>query len=260
VRANSPDAWVLSVVFHAAVFAIVAALTWWIHRAPEINPMVFELVEFSNSTVAPQGESAAPSVNFTPPRVQPVKRVEPTPPPQPATTKPPPAKPPPAKAAIPVKTPPKTEPQKTMTYEKFAEQNAKTLAKNANPTQRQVKVPRIDSKAITSELQQYARAGVKEGTMSAAQATELDAYISRLITALRMAHEKPEGLSELLKAKVSFYVAKDGTLSAVRVITPSGDTSFDRSVLNAFRAVRSIGPVPGGKSYTWEITFRMTEE
>lgn len=261
MRANSPDAWVLSIVFHAAVFAIVAALTWWIHRAPEINPMVFELVEFSESTVANAGESSSPAVNFNRPRVQPVQRVEPRPPPpKPEPAKQPPPKPPPAKATTPAKTAPKTEPQKTMTYDEFVKQQAKTLERNANPAPRPVKVPRIDSKAITSELQQYARAGVKDGSMSAAQATELDAYIARLITALRMAHEKPDGLSELLRAKVSFYVANDGTLSSVRVIASSGDTAFDRSVLDAFRKVRSIGPVPGGKAYTWELNFRMTEE
>jgi TonB family protein len=258
MRANSSDAWVLSIVFHAAVVAIVVALTWWLNRAPEINPMVFELVEFSGETIAPAGENVAPApaVKFDRPKVAPVPRPKPEP-----KKEPPPVKPPPTKqATTPAKTPPKVEPKKAMTYEEFAKQQAKTLERNANPTPRTAKVPRIDTKAITSELQQYARAGVKEGSMSAAQATALDAYIARLITALRMAHVKPDGLSELLKAKVSFYVAQDGTLSAVRVITSSGDSEFDRSVLDAFKAVRSIGSVPGGKAYTWELTFRMTEE
>ncbi|HEY5550531.1 MAG TPA: TonB family protein [Opitutaceae bacterium] len=262
MRANSPDAWILSAVFHAAVVGMVVALTWWLNRAPEINPMVFELVEFSGETVAPAGESTAPApaVKFAPPKTAPVQRpkIEPQKPPPP---KPPPSKqPPPKQATTPAKTPPKTEPKTTITYEEFAKQQAKTLERNANPAPRTTKVPRIDTKAITSELQQYARAGVKDGSMSAAQATALDAYIARLITALRMAHVKPDGLSELLKAKVSFYVAQDGTLSAVRIITSSGDADFDRSVLDAFRAVRSIGSVPGGKAYTWELTFRMTEE
>lgn len=263
MRANSPDAWVMSAVFHAAVVGMVVALTWWLNRAPEINPMVFELVEFSDSTVAPEGDSPAPAVNFNRPRVRPVQQPRPPPPQQPPqqpAARQPAPKPPPAKATTPAKAPPKAEPKRTMSYEEFARQQARALERNANPAPRQTKVPRIDSKAITSELQQYARAGVKDGSLSAAQATELDAYIARLITALRMAHVKPEGLSELLKAKVSFYVAQDGTLSAVRVIDSSGDPDFDRSVLAAFRAVRSIGPVPGGKAYTWEITFRMTEE
>lgn len=259
MRANSPDAWVLSIVFHATVFAVVAALTWWLNRAPEINPMVFELVEFTGETVTPAGENVAPAqpVKFVPPKVAPVQRPRPEPQKPPPPT---PKQPPPKRATTATKTPPKPEPKKTMTYEEFARQQAKALERNANPTPRPVKVPRIDTKAITSELQQYARAGVKDGSMSAAQATALDAYIARLITALRMAHEKPEGLSELLRAKVSFYVAQDGTLSSVRVVTSSGDTAFDRSVIEAFRKVRSIGPVPGGKAYTWEITFRMTEE
>jgi TonB family protein len=263
MRANSPDAWVLSIVFHAAVLAAVVALTWWLNRAPEINPMVFELVEFSGETIAPAGESVAPAppVQFDRPKVAPVQRPKPEPQKEPPPVKPPPAKPPPSKqVTTPAKTPPKVEPKKTMTYEEFAKQQAKTLERNANPTPRTAKVPRIDTKAITQELQQYARAGVKDGSMSAAQATALDAYIARLITALRMAHVKPDGLSELLKAKVSFFVAQDGTLSAVRVITSSGDSEFDRSVLDAFKAVRSIGTVPGGKAYTWELTFRMTEE
>jgi TonB family protein len=261
MRANSPDAWILSAVFHAAIVGLVVALTWWLKRAPEINPMVFELVEFSGETITPAGENVppAPAVKFTQPKTAPAPRPKPEAQ-KPAPTKQPPPKPPPTKATTAAKTPPKTEPKKTMSYEEFAKQQAKTLEKNANPTPRQTKVPRIDSKAITSELQQYARAGVKDGSMSAAQATELDAYIARLITALRMAHEKPAGLSELLKAKVSFYVAKDGTLSAVRIVSSSGDPDFDRSVTDAFKAVRSIGPVPGGKAYTWEITFRMTEE
>lgn len=256
MRANSPDAWILSAAFHAAVIAIVAAFTWWLHRAPEIHPFVFEIVDYSGETVAPAGENVpSQNIKFSKPKVQPVKL------PEPAPVKPVPVERTPVKPApTPVKPAPKAPAKSTMSYEEFQKQQAKVLERNANPPPRQVKVPRIDSKAITSELQQYARAGVKEGSMSAAQATALDAYIARLITALRMAHEKPDGLSDLLKAKVSFYVAQDGTLSAVRIVNSSGDAEFDRSVTAAFRKVRSIGPVPGGKGYTWELTFRMLEE
>ena len=254
MRANSPDAWTLSVVFHAFVIGIVAAITWWIHRAPEIQPLVFELVEFSDSTVTPAGEPDMSPVKFVQPKVQ---KITP-PPPQPA--RPAETKPTPKTEAPAPKPVQKVETPKTPSYEEFLRNQAKTLEKNANPPPRQVKTPKIDTKAITRELQQYARAGVKDGAMSAAQARELDAYISRLITALRMAHEKPDGLSDLLKAKVSFYVAKDGTLSSVKIISSSGDAEFDRSVIEAFRKVRSIGPVPAGKSYTWELTFRMLEE
>jgi colicin import membrane protein len=96
--------------------------------------------------------------------------------------------------------------------------------------------------------------------LTAAQRTELEGYIARLVTALRQNHEKPPGLSDLLSTDVEFLIAADGTISRVHVVRSSGNAAFDESCIEAFARMGSVGPKPDGKSDTWVLTFRMKEE
>jgi TonB family protein len=263
MRPNSPSAFFTSVVFHLLVLVVGVALTLWLNRAPEIQPFVFETVDVAElmepaetpppqiTVVVPQIVAPAPSPSPPQPAPRPPPTPQPQPPPQPA---PAPRPPPPAPTPTPA-----PEPPRTVSYEEFVRQQARQLERNQRvPEPRPVAVPRIDTTAITRDLQEFARRQTAPGT-TAAQLRELDAYIARLIAALRAAHQKPDGLSELLSAKVSFHIAADGTLSNVRLTRSSGDAAFDSSVIEAFSRVRTVGPVPGRRSYTWELTFRMRE-
>jgi TonB family protein len=43
-------------------------------------------------------------------------------------------------------------------------------------------------------------------------------------------------------------------------VTSSGSPAFDRSVVEACEATRSIGPKPDGRSETVRMTFKMRED
>ncbi len=257
MRANSPGALFWSTTLHAGVVALVLVFTFWLHRATEIRPLDFDLVdleqlEFGEKTELPGPPDKAPSVGFAKPAVKPV----PIPKPPKADPAPPPK---PAKKPEP-KTPPKdTKPskKKTTSYEDFRKQNTKQLQANqkVRNTPRNAPAPGIDAKGIVGDLMKAASGN----NASKATIAALDAYFARLISALRAAHEMPDSVSDLLVAKVSFHLAADGSISRVRIVKTSGSGEYDESVVDAFARVRSIGAVPGGKSGTYEINFKMTE-
>lgn len=86
-----------------------------------------------------------------------------------------------------------------------------------------------------------------------------DSYFAMLIQQLKSNHVKPEGLSDLLSADVSFRISADGTISQVTITRSSGNPEFDQSVRAAFARTGSIGPRPDKKSDASSLTFRMRE-
>ncbi|MBK8475347.1 MAG: TonB C-terminal domain-containing protein [Opitutaceae bacterium] len=124
----------------------------------------------------------------------------------------------------------------------------------------------IDGDALARELVQNGSVASKDGLTASPRpgdgeqdSAELVGYFERLKTALQAAHEMPPGVDELYVSRVSFFLAADGMLSSVRVLNPSGNSEYDRSVVAAFAKVRSIGAVPGGQSGARTISFKMTE-
>ncbi len=87
-----------------------------------------------------------------------------------------------------------------------------------------------------------------------------DAYIAMLIQRLRQAHQKPDGLSDLLQTKVSFRLNADGSVSDVRIVRSSGNNDYDNSVLAAFRKVRLPTPPANLKTDVYSVTFKMKED
>ncbi len=87
-----------------------------------------------------------------------------------------------------------------------------------------------------------------------------DAYISLLIQKLKAAHQKPEGLSDLLEATVKFSLLSSGSIVNVTVISSSRNSEFDQSVMAAFRRI-SLPPPPANlKTSDYTITFKMRED
>jgi len=130
----------------------------------------------------------------------------------------------------------------------------------ANPPKpRSIKVRSIDANSFAN-VSSKTLTGAGGKALSREEGNLLDGYQARLLQKLSAAHEKPPGLSDLLKAEVKFNIAADGALSSVKIVRSSGSTEFDQSVLRAFKKVRTIGRTPTGKSYVWTVTFRMREE
>ena len=124
-------------------------------------------------------------------------------------------------------------------------------------------VPKIHGKGIAEGVlggSPNSKGGQGGTALTAAQHSALEAYISRLVAALRQNHEKPPGLSDLLNADVEFRIAPDGSISHVHIVRSSGNTEFDLSCIETFKRVGSVGPKPDGRAETWTTTFRMKDE
>ena len=266
MRASSPGAIALSATLHAAVIGLVVAASMWVQKATQINPMVFDLVnaediEIGDHFEMPGAPSKNPGVKFAKPKV---KRV---PIPSAAQIAAAEAKAEKEAAKLGKDAPSKNAPakSKTSSYADFQKQNSKQLEKNKTVRSGGAKgasAPGIDAKGIVDDLMKSAAGPRGDGGGTGGtkvMIAALDAYFGRLISALRAAHEMPDSVNDLLIAKVSFFLAVDGSITAVRVTKSSGDADYDQSVLDAFRKVRSIGAVPGAKSGTYEINFKMTE-
>jgi colicin import membrane protein len=152
-----------------------------------------------------------------------------------------------------------------MTYEQYVKVHGKPSASRsatAGPP-RPIATPRINTRGIAEGVlggSTRSKGGGGGTAMTAAAHSALEAYISRLVAALRQNHEKPPGLSDLLSADVEFFIAADGSISRIRIVHSSGNAAFDESCIAAFRRVGSIGSKPDGKSDTWVLTFQMKDE
>jgi len=290
MRENTPGAFMLSLTLHGAIVAIVLFFTFVVHTQVKQQPKIFELVagEGDNYMATEAPALGTPGVKLNVP-------VPPTPVPKP---EPEPAPPEPVIQRAPEKPAPKVEPKpvetKTPNYTKdvlrIASKREQRLVE-ADRKKREAEAKRISKAefdkqnknkptpkpgAVTPKVQRIDAEGIAKGVvggsvanktggaggkaLSRAEQSALDSYIALLLQRLRAAHEKPPGLSDLLEAEVEFRIAADGTLSSVKIVRSSGSSEFDRSVLEAFARVRSIGPTPNNKSDVWVVTFKMKEE
>lgn len=256
MHANSPSSYFASLALHGAAALVIFALTFWMTRQPDVPPVIFELVAGPptqpDATVAgadvPDVKVDLPEIKpFTPPVARPQPEEIPVPP-----------KTEPRQA---VKAPPKQEPKKAepakMSYDQFVKQHGRPKAPPKTTAAAPIKTPRINTDAITKDL---VRSGGGGGTaLTRPEADLMDQYLSRLVAAVKLAHERPPGLPEGLEVQVSFTLGANGDITNVRVSHPSGDPEFDRSAVEAFRRVGSIGPPPTRRGDTYTLRWRSVE-
>ena len=278
----------LSLTLHGAIVAVVLFLTYAFHTKVKEQPKIFELVagEGDNYMATEAPALGVPGIKLNVP-TPPTPVVKPAPEPEPAPPEPVIERAPEKPAVKPVETKApnytkdvlrianKREKRLVEAERKKREAEAKRMSKaefdklNKNkpapkPGKVTPKVAMIDAEGIAKGVvggsisNKTGGAGGK--ALSRAEQSALDSYIALLLQRLRAAHEKPPGLSDLLEAEVEFRIAADGTLSGVKIVRSSGSSEFDRSVLEAFARVRSIGPTPNKKSDVWVVTFKMKEE
>jgi colicin import membrane protein len=150
---------------------------------------------------------------------------------------------------------------KRMTKAEFDRQN-----KGATPSQKSgaIKTTKIDAEGIAGGVTGGSTANKTGGAGGKALTREeialSDAYIAMLIQRLREAHQKPDGLSDLLQAKVEFRLNPNGTISGVNIVKSSGNAEFDASVLAAFRKVHLPTPPANLKTDIYYVTFKMKED
>lgn len=278
MQPTSPGAFILSLTLHGLIIAVALFFAFAFQTQVKEKPRIFELVagegDNYNATEAPALGVPGIKLNVPAP-ASPVPVAEPAPErvveQAPAKVEP---KPPDFSKDV-QRIASKREKRLVTADRKKREEEAKRMSKaefdklNKNKPAPKIgaaapKIAKIDAEGIAkgvvggSTNNKTGGAGGKALTRDEQDA--LDSYIAMLILRLRAAHEKPPDLSDLLQARVQFRIAADGTLSGVKILDSSGSAEFDRSVLEAFARVRSIGPTPNGKSDVWVVTFKMKEE
>lgn len=268
------NAYLASVAMHAVFIAVMIASAVVMRQDQTEETKTFELVmgEGNNfaATLAPQEgvKGGNEKIELAPsmPKIPPRPVAPPPPAPDPVMPEPSPVAPPPSpKVPEPVKPEPKALPNKvpepkaepSMSYaewQKMKAQEEKAKAKAPAKTPGPFKVPVIDPKQF--------RAGTKDGAKTntgftgpgaggkALEATEgslLERYLQLLKNRVRESHRSPAGTPPGIQAEVEFRITLAGDITAVRVTRSSGNPEYDRSVLDAFQAVGSIGPPPNAK-------------
>jgi colicin import membrane protein len=268
MSAQSPGAYGLSALLHAAVVALILFFSYASASLVKDSPKVFELVAGAGDNYAATEAPALGSAGGVKLQQAPVERAPapPVPKPQKQEESPiqaaPEAKP--AKPAKPVDLVARlkyVELKRELTLEKKYKQEKAAEEKAAAAA---AKVAHIDAEGIKEGVLGGSTANKTGGAGGKALTREegslLEAYFALLKSHIKENHVPPEGVSDRLSARVEFFVAADGSLSHVRIESSSGNTEFDRSVVEAVEHTQSIGARPDGRSETVTMTIKMSDD
>lgn len=255
-KRNTSGALIASVLLHGALVGIAFLMVAFV---PDEKPpaAVFELVSVPNlPTTAEESTEIAYEAIPIEPVVVPEPEPEPIPEPIPEPVE---KKPEPKPEPKPPEKKPEPPPPK-ISYDQFVrEQGAPKEQKPRVVKPKPIVVPKINTSQIMNNLRDLMVDTAQLNQMSQSEINALDAYFARLKQALKRAWAKPSGLSDRLQCVVEFDISSSGILSGVRIVTGSGNSDFDKSVLATFKAVRNFGSTPDGRSYPARVTFRMTD-
>lgn len=154
---------------------------------------------------------------------------------------------------------------KRMTKEEFDRLNkGKTTPAQKPAASTPIPTKRIDTAGIAGGVAGGSTANTTAGAGGKAltrQDIELsEAYISLLIQRLKEAHQKPDGLSDLLQTTVKFRLTSNGVVINVTIVNSSRNSEFDASVLAAFRRIKLPPPPANLRTNDYTITFKMKED
>ena len=245
-----------SVLAHAAA---IGPLVWWRRPAPPALPPVYQV----ELIAAPPGPRAIGTVSPEPPAPGP-EAAAPAPaaptPPAPAAPKPAPAAPAPAPKAAPVKAPPKAEarpapakPAATPTPAPPKGAKAPTKAA-ARPTDPKAKPGAGGTTAGRGPAGPRAGGGPEGGRGSDVANVSIKGlpfpypgYLQNIVRQVALRFAPPRGAA--LQADVAFLIHRDGSVSDIRVVKPSGNYAFDLEAQGAVEAAgsaRAFGALPQG--------------
>jgi colicin import membrane protein len=294
VNPQSPSAYFLSVVIHAAGVALLFCFAWLVHEQVREPAKLIELVAGAGdnymATEAPAIGVPEGKEDLKLPELPPMPAIaEPQPEPAPMAPAPEPVRPTPPKVEpVPVAkpppdaitTPPKTKPERTLKQQleraaklkearvlsKFKADQAK--AEKARLAAEKAAAPgkgaRIDVKGITAGVMGGSPSNTKGGAggkaLTASEQRVMDAYFAFLIQHLKAVHEPPPGVSDSLHCTIEFFLSADGSISQAKIMKGSGNREFDLSAVEAFRKVKSVGKRPDGLSGLLSLDFTMKDE
>jgi colicin import membrane protein len=263
MSAQSPGAYGLSALLHAAVVALVLFFSYASTGLVKDTPKVFELVAGAGDNY---GARAAPALGSSG-----GVKLQATPPaPKPQAT------PAPKPEASPIQSAPEAKPAKPVDL--VAQLKRVEMRRELNLERKYQKEKEAEEKAAAAaaKVAHIDAEGIKEGVLGGStenktggaggkaltreEGSLLEAYFALLKARIKENHVPPEGVSDRLSARVEFFVAADGSISSVRIASPSGNFDFDRSVIEAVEHTRSIGPRPDARSEAVTMTIKMSED
>jgi len=248
------------------VFLVALFLVPWLLSLRQPPPeLFFELVSLPpDGEVMPQQPTEQPPEHAEPEprplRVEELESLESLPqidlerllPPEPEP------EPEPAPTPTPVRAPPpEPPPPQRVSYDQWREGRdlpERTTRTQPAPRRQPTPVPQVETRVrerLESALSdiRYDRRDLSSNVSP----DEMAAYISALSRRLQGAFE-PIGSS--LEAEVEFQVQSNGRFSNIRIIRGSGRREFDDAVHRTFSRTQPPGPPPGGRAYTFTLTFR----
>lgn len=268
MSAQSPGAYGLSALLHFAVVALVLFFSFASRRLIQDTPKVFELVAGAGDNYAATAAPALGSPNAV--------KLQPAPVPRPEAT------PVPKAEAAPIQAAPETAPARPAKPAKpidiVASLNRAKMRKELNLERQYAKEKAAEEKraAAAARVAHIDAEGIKEGVLGGSRENKtggaggkaltreegslLEAYFALLKSRIKENHIPPEGVSDRLSARVEFFVAANGSLSSVRIVSRSGNFDFDRSVIEAVEHTRSIGERPDGRSEAVTMTIKMSDD
>jgi colicin import membrane protein len=268
MSAQSPGAYGLSALLHAAVVALVLFFSYASTALVKDTPRVFELVAGAGDNYGAREAPALGSPGGVKLQAAPVPR--PQAPPVPKVPK---------EEASPIQSAPEAKPAKpAKPVDLVAQLNRTMMRKELNLERKYEKEKEAEEKreAAAAKVAHIDAEGIKEGVLGGSKENKtggaggraltreegslLEAYFALLKARIKENHVPPEGVSDRLSARVEFFVAADGSISSVRIVSPSGNFDFDRSVIEAVEHTRSIGPRPDARSESVTMAIKMSDD
>ncbi|HKJ90923.1 MAG TPA: TonB family protein [Oceanipulchritudo sp.] len=234
---------IISLLIHALFVGLalvfILASEWF--EKPE--PVVFELVA-----------AAAP-----PSRETPEEPVEETSPQEPLRVEDPePMRPVPEIPELPEPEPePEPEPVRTVSFEEWSRNRElpERVQRVRQPREeRSREVPQIETDVRARLERQLSSIRIEGIDLSDVESSDaLQRYLGALRQRIQNAFE-PSGAN--LEAEALFSITPEGRLTDARIQRTSGNSPFDQSVLRTLRSIRTPGPPPGNREYTFSLVFR----
>jgi colicin import membrane protein len=270
MSAQSPGAYGLSALLHGSVVALILFFSYASRGLVRDTPKVFELVAGAGDNYAATAAPALGSPGGVKVQQAPAPRA-------PAPQAPPTPKAPKAEAP-PIQSAPEAPAKQAKPIDLVAQLKRVEMRRELNLERKYEKEKEAEEKrqAAAAKVAHIDAEGIREGVLGGStenktggaggkaltreEGSLLDAYFAMLKARIKENHVPPEGVSEKLSARVEFFVAADGSVSRVRIVGPSGNSDFDRSVIEAVEHTRAVGPRPDGRSESVTMTIKMSDD
>lgn len=254
----------VSLSLHAVFLVALFLIPWLLSLRQPPQELFFELVSLPpDGEVMPQQPvESAPEPDSQPIRIAELESLEslpeinlerlmaPEPEPEPA--------PRPEPRTEPARTPPpEPAPPQRVSYDQWRQGRnlpERTTRTEPAPRRSPQPVPQVETRVRERLESALSEIRYDRRDLSANVSTdEMAAYISGLSRRLQSAFE-PVG--SRLEAEVEFQVQSNGRFANIRIIRGSGSREFDEAVRRTFSRTQPPGPPPGGRAYTFTLTFR----